>query len=132
MKDDSRDIDDPVPSYEESSRLANYSASDTKPPRRPLQTQLAEGRSSRIRNVLAAYVEPLLDTQIQNCVARNTLYHPLCCLEPYPEHREHLLVEDKVAEPCAMSKSSDSSGSSASATSEKNTAVYLTELFDGK
>jgi hypothetical protein len=72
MKDDFRDIDDPVPSYEESSRLPNYSTSDTKTPRRPLQTQLAEARSSRIRTVLAAYIEPLLDTQIQNCVARNT------------------------------------------------------------
>ena len=64
-----------------------------------------------------------------------SLHHPLCCLEPYPEHHEHytiMPVEDKTAEPCAMSKSSDSSGSSASATSEKNTVVYLTELFDGK
>jgi hypothetical protein len=72
MKDDFRDIDDPVPSYEESSRLPNYSTSDTKAPRRPLQTQLTEARSSRIRAVLADYIEPLLDTQIQNCVARNT------------------------------------------------------------
>ena len=72
MKDDFRDIDDPVPSYEESSRLTNHSTSDTKTPRPPLRTQLAEARSSRIRNVLAAYIEPLLDTQIQNCVARNT------------------------------------------------------------
>jgi hypothetical protein len=72
MKDDFRDIDDPVPPYEESSRLTNHSTSDTKTPPRPLQTQLAEARSSRIRNALAAYIEPLLDTQIQNCVARNT------------------------------------------------------------
>jgi hypothetical protein len=72
MKDDFRDIDDPVPSYEESSRLTNHSTSDTKTQRRPLQTQFAEARSSRICNVLAAYIEPLLDTQIQNCVARNT------------------------------------------------------------
>jgi hypothetical protein len=71
MKDDFRDIDDPVPSYEESSRLTNHSTSDTKTSRRPLQTQFAETRSSRICNVLAAYIEPLLDTQIQNCVARN-------------------------------------------------------------
>ena len=71
MKDDFRDIDDPVPSYEEPSRLPNYSTFDTKTPRRPLQTQLADARSLRIRSVLAAYIEPLLDTQIQNCVARN-------------------------------------------------------------
>ena len=71
MKDDFRDIDDPVPSYEESSRLTSHSTSDTKSPRRPLQTQFAEARSSRIRAVLTAYIEPLLDTQIQNCVARN-------------------------------------------------------------
>src|SRR5277367_121067 len=48
MKDDFCDIDDPVPSYEEPSRLPNYSTSDTKTLRRPLQTQLAETRSSRI------------------------------------------------------------------------------------
>jgi hypothetical protein len=72
MKNDFRDIDDPVPSYEESSKLPNHNTSDTKTPRRPLQTQLASARSSRIRTVLAAYIEPLLDTQIQNCVTRNT------------------------------------------------------------
>lgn len=72
MKDDFHDSDDPAPSYEESSKSTNHAASDPKPPRRPLQTQLAEARSRRIRAVLTAYVEPLLDTQILNCVARST------------------------------------------------------------
>jgi hypothetical protein len=57
MKDDFRDVDDPVPSYEESSI------------RRPLPTEV---RSSRIHAVIADYIVPLLNTRIQNCVARNT------------------------------------------------------------
>jgi hypothetical protein len=72
MKDDFQNIDDPVPSYEESSRSTNHTTSDTKPPRRPLQTSLAEARSHRIGSVLAAYIDPLLDAQILNCVAKST------------------------------------------------------------
>jgi hypothetical protein len=72
MKDEFQDIDDPVPSYEESSRLTNHTTSDSKAPRQHLQTQLAEARSNRIRSVLAAYIEPLLDAQILNCVAGST------------------------------------------------------------
>lgn len=71
-KDDFHEIDDPVPSYEESARLTNHTTSDSKIPRRPLQTQLAETRSHRIRSVITAYVEPLLDAQLLNCVARST------------------------------------------------------------
>lgn len=72
MKDEFQDIDDPVPSYEESSRLTNHTTSDSKAPRQNLQTQLAEARSNRIRSVLAAYIEPLFDAQILNCVASST------------------------------------------------------------
>jgi hypothetical protein len=72
MKDDFYDLDDPVPSYEESSRSTSHTTSDTKTARRPLQTQVAEARSYRIRSVLEAYIEPLLDAQILNCAARST------------------------------------------------------------
>jgi hypothetical protein len=72
MKDEFQDIDDPVPSYEESSRLTNHTTSDSKAPRQHLQTQLAAARSNRIRSVLTVYIEPLLDAQILNCVARST------------------------------------------------------------
>jgi hypothetical protein len=72
MKDEFQDIDDPAPSYEESSRSANHTTSDSKAPRQHLQTQLAEARSHRIRSVLTAYIEPLLDAQILDCVAKST------------------------------------------------------------
>ena len=81
MKHNLRDIDDnddPVPSYEESvepfTNNPIISAGDTKTPQRPpLQTRLAETRSHRIRSVVAAYIEPLLDAQLLNCIAKNTL-----------------------------------------------------------
>lgn len=98
-----------------------------------LSTQGMEGQSPKVRQIL-----PKICCQaagdFNNKIAWQ--YHPLYCLEPYPEHREHwyaiILVEDKIAEPCAMLESSDSSVSSTSATSEKDTAVFLTQLFDGK
>ena len=67
-----QDIDDPLPSYDESSRSTNHTSSATKAPRPHLQTLLAEARSHRIGSVLTAYIEPLLDAQILDCVARST------------------------------------------------------------
>ena len=72
MKDEFQDIDDPLPSYEESSRSTNNTTSATQAPRPHLQTLLTEARSHRIRSVLTAYIEPLLDAQILGCVARST------------------------------------------------------------
>jgi hypothetical protein len=71
MKDDFRDIDDPVPSYEESPRSTYHTTCDSKTPPRILHTPLAEARSYRTRSVLTAYVEPLLNAQILNGVARS-------------------------------------------------------------
>ena len=73
MKDDFGDIEDPVPSYEESVPSTNHITSKDKGSRRPLQTQLAETRSCRIRSVLAAYVEPLLVDQGLDGIAKSTL-----------------------------------------------------------
>jgi hypothetical protein len=72
MMGEFQDIDDPLPSYEESSRSTNHTSSATKAPRPHLQTLLAEARSHRIDSVLTAYIEPLLDAQILDCVARST------------------------------------------------------------
>jgi len=75
--------DERVPSYEESVasnnipaansplRL-NHAISDSKSPRQPLQNQIATTRSSRIHSVLTAYIEPLLDAQGLNGIAKST------------------------------------------------------------
>lgn len=72
MKDDVHDMDDPVPSYEESARSTRNITSDTKTPGPPLHTQLAMVWTYRIDSLLDDYLEPLLSTQILNGAAKST------------------------------------------------------------
>lgn len=76
--------DERVPSYEESVSSSDFSSphnrttfnqstAETKSTTRPFQSQIASTRSLRIRSVLAAYVEPLLESQGSNGISESTL-----------------------------------------------------------